>query len=92
MHYEIKAQAGDIILMDNFDNGDVVLMIKRGGRTEIHELRERVANSGLLACPTCGTQPETRGWQTYCPKCLLEAPPGEVPAECEANWNKMISG
>lgn len=50
------------------------------------------ASATLLACPTCGTQPETRGWQTYCPTCLLEAPAGEVPAECEANWNKMISG
>jgi len=47
--------------------------------------------SGLLACPNCGTQPETRGWQTYCPTCQIEAPTGDVPAECEANWNKMIA-
>lgn len=60
---------------------------------DVPSAKPPVAGSAtLLACPTCGTQPETRGWQTYCPTCLLEAPPGEIPSECEANWNKMIAG
>ena len=48
--------------------------------------------SGLLACPTCDIEPETQQWHTYCPKCGIEAAFGETPDECEANWNKMISG
>jgi len=48
--------------------------------------------SGLLDCPTCGTQPETRNWHTYCPKCGREAAFGETPWECEQIWNAMIAG
>ena len=52
---------------------------------------ERTKSRVLLACPTCGIQPETRQWHTYCPHCGREAEFGETPEKCEANWNKMIA-
>lgn len=51
----------------------------------------RSTASGLLACPTCGVQPETRNWHTYCPKCGKEAAFGETPWECEQIWNAMVA-
>lgn len=55
-HLSMVAEAGDVIVVDVHDDGDAVVLIRRGERREIHEMgkpqnKKDVARAGSDATP-----------------------------------------